>query len=269
MQSELTAIAEKAGDELQIHYVSLSSLADKFLEKNSKKHDLGTLSESVNRYSFRDPIAFDSTLNGGTGGIVEGNGRLEWAFHARDARLPVPRGIKVDGDEWFLPVIFGVNANDENEAIAYSVSHNLSALWGSDLTFLDQTRLFDEGLLKDQLVGLADLDMIPVGLDGDDLDLWLGMDGFEQQEEEDSVGDGSGDGAQKGSLQDRFIVPPFSVLDARQGYWQERKRQWLAIGIQSELGRGGGMTWGDSEEITSAGLNYYRDQKRMQHQEAL
>jgi len=29
MTSELTAIAEKAGDELQIHYVGLSSLADK------------------------------------------------------------------------------------------------------------------------------------------------------------------------------------------------------------------------------------------------
>lgn len=40
------------------------------------------------------------------------------------------------------------------------------------------------------------------------------------------------------SLRDRFLVPPFSVLDARQGYWQERKRQWLAIGLQSELGRG-------------------------------
>lgn len=40
------------------------------------------------------------------------------------------------------------------------------------------------------------------------------------------------------TLSDRFIVPPFSVLDARQGYWQERKRQWLALGIQSELGRG-------------------------------
>jgi len=41
------------------------------------------------------------------------------------------------------------------------------------------------------------------------------------------------------SLSERFIVPPFSVLDARQGYWQERKRAWLALGIQSELGRGG------------------------------
>ncbi len=40
-------------------------------------------------------------------------------------------------------------------------------------------------------------------------------------------------------LQERFGVPPFSVLDARQGYWQDRKRAWLAMGIQSELGRGG------------------------------
>ncbi len=41
------------------------------------------------------------------------------------------------------------------------------------------------------------------------------------------------------TLSDRFLVPPFSVLDTRQGYWQERKRQWLALGIKSELGRGG------------------------------
>jgi len=46
------------------------------------------------------------------------------------------------------------------------------------------------------------------------------------------------------SLAERFIVPPFSVLDARQGYWQDRKRAWIALGIQSELGRGGGI-WRD------------------------
>ena len=40
------------------------------------------------------------------------------------------------------------------------------------------------------------------------------------------------------TLADRFLVPPFSVLDARQGYWQARKRLWLSLGIQSELGRG-------------------------------
>lgn len=42
---------------------------------------------------------------------------------------------------------------------------------------------------------------------------------------------------QVGSLQERFIVPPFTVLDARQGYWQERKRAWVACGIDSAKGR--------------------------------
>jgi hypothetical protein len=51
------------------------------------------------------------------------------------------------------------------------------------------------------------------------------------------------------SLADRFGIPPFSVLDARQGAWQARKRAWIGLGIQSELGRGGGSgTWIASEE---------------------
>jgi DNA modification methylase len=39
------------------------------------------------------------------------------------------------------------------------------------------------------------------------------------------------------SLSDRFIVPPFSVLDARKKYWQDRKNEWLALGIDSAKGR--------------------------------
>lgn len=42
---------------------------------------------------------------------------------------------------------------------------------------------------------------------------------------------------EKGSLLDKFLVPPFSILDTRQGYWQERKRAWKALGIKSEWGR--------------------------------
>jgi len=30
-------------------------------------------------------------------------------------------------------------------------------------------------------------------------------------------------------LTDRFIVPPFSVLDARKGYWTKRKKWWLSM----------------------------------------
>lgn len=38
-------------------------------------------------------------------------------------------------------------------------------------------------------------------------------------------------------LAERFIAPPFSVLDARSGEWQDRKRAWLSLGIKSEIGR--------------------------------
>lgn len=31
------------------------------------------------------------------------------------------------------------------------------------------------------------------------------------------------------SLQERFVVPPFSILDTRQGYWQDRKRTWNTL----------------------------------------
>lgn len=62
---------------------------------------------------------------------------------------------------------------------------------------------------------------------------------------EPSAGISNGD-ARK-SLAERFIIPPFSVFDTRQGYWQTRKRQWLALGIKSELGRGGQMTYNDHE----------------------
>lgn len=43
----------------------------------------------------------------------------------------------------------------------------------------------------------------------------------------------------KSVLAQTFDYPPFSVLNAREGWWQERKRQWLSLGIKSEVGRGG------------------------------
>lgn len=36
------------------------------------------------------------------------------------------------------------------------------------------------------------------------------------------------------SLQEQFIIPPFSVLDSRQGYWQKRKQQWHKLGFDSQ-----------------------------------
>ncbi len=57
-----------------------------------------------------------------------------------------------------------------------------------------------------------------------------------------------------GPLARRFEFPPFSVLSARDGTWQERKRAWLALGIKSELGRGAGMAPQPSDTAGSNGF---------------
>jgi 16S rRNA G966 N2-methylase RsmD len=55
-------------------------------------------------------------------------------------------------------------------------------------------------------------------------------------------------------LRDKFLEPPFSVLDTRQGSWQNRKRRWKSLGMKSEIGR--------SDELTYTGaaskFDYYR-----------
>lgn len=38
-------------------------------------------------------------------------------------------------------------------------------------------------------------------------------------------------------LRDKYIEPPFSILDAKGGAWQQRKKNWLSLGIKSEEGR--------------------------------
>ena len=52
-------------------------------------------------------------------------------------------------------------------------------------------------------------------------------------------------------LFDRFIMPPYTVLDRKQGSWIRRKRQWLALGIKSELGRAEDLLFARPKEDSS------------------
>ena len=45
-------------------------------------------------------------------------------------------------------------------------------------------------------------------------------------------------------LRDKFIEPPFSVLDTKSGNWQRRKKEWKKVGMLSEVGRDKGLTYG-------------------------
>lgn len=46
-----------------------------------------------------------------------------------------------------------------------------------------------------------------------------------------------------GKLEDEFTMAPFSVWSARDGRWRDRKRAWMDLGIRSEVGRGGKLTY--------------------------
>jgi DNA modification methylase len=41
----------------------------------------------------------------------------------------------------------------------------------------------------------------------------------------------------KTELKNKFIIPPFSILDTASGDWQNRKNKWKELGIKSEVGR--------------------------------
>jgi hypothetical protein len=85
-----------------------------------------------------------------------------------------------------------------------------------------------------------DLPMVADMLRGIESAFDLTITGFDQPTIDSLLNPQTVDPAQaRATLMQRFGVPPFSVLDARQGYWQDRKRAWIGLGIQSELGRGG------------------------------
>lgn len=53
------------------------------------------------------------------------------------------------------------------------------------------------------------------------------------------------------SLLERFLIPPFTIFDARQGYWQQRKGEWITAGLRGELGRPGQITFSKSAQPPS------------------
>lgn len=60
---------------------------------------------------------------------------------------------------------------------------------------------------------------------------------------------------QNHSLAEIFGCPPFSIIDTRRGYWQDRKRAWREIGIKSEVGRGKSLLGAGLKQLADKYLN--------------
>ena len=219
----------------KIEQVSIDKLIP--YARNSRTHSdaqVAQIAASIKEFGFTNPVLID-----GDGGIIAGHGRIMAA-----------KSMKLDS----VPCI-RLDHLSEAQKKAYVIADNklaLNAGWDNELLVLELGELGDLGF---------DLDL--TGFTAAEIDALI-----TDEEGEMETGAQSGNG----SLAARFLIPPFTVLNAREGWWQDRKRAWLALGIKSELGRGdeapgggggggqmNGLTWGNSEAMRAGSLNLYRE----------
>lgn len=158
-----------SGDRLELRYVPLRTLMR--WDRNAKVHDLPTLAASIGRHGFRDPPAYDAALNGGDGGIVEGNGRSDALSLLRANGDAPPRGIVAGGDDWLVPVLFGLDAPSQAAAEAYAVDHNNTTMAG--LMPSEAARLWEPEGYAALLESLAADGALPVSVDDGALEALL------------------------------------------------------------------------------------------------
>lgn len=161
--------------------------------------EMAKLKAGITRFGFVDPVVVNSKNRT----VVGGHQRLRAAQELGMEAVPVA---------WVKLTLA------EEKALNLALN-KISGDW-------------DMEKLQDMLQGLsdADFDMDLTGFGSDEVEDILGL----------SDGDGGGDPRYAGSgtpMTDTYLVPPFSVLDGRQGYWRERKQAWLKLGIDSGQGR--------------------------------
>jgi hypothetical protein len=125
-------------------------------------------------------------------------------------------------------------------------------IFAEDLTDEEQK----EFIIKDNVgFGEWDWDMIANEWDAEQVEEWgLDVPDFENNIEENDNKDLEANAIER--LQDKFIVPPFSVLNAREGYWQERKSYWKELikdtGITRDTGNQTNTRYRSVEGFTAA-----------------
>jgi len=86
-----------------------------------------------------------------------------------------------------------------------------------------------EFIIKDNVgFGEWDWDDLSNNWDAEELEAW-GLDVPAEFTELPEVEENDKEVEAITKLQDKFIVPPFSVLNAREGYWQDRKSYWKTL----------------------------------------
>jgi ParB-like chromosome segregation protein Spo0J len=178
--------------------------------RNARTHSedqVAQIAASIAEFGFVNPI-----LIGSDDVIVAGHGRLLAARRLGLAEVPV---IVLDhlSEAQHRALVIADNKLAEN------------AGWDETMLRAELAALHDEDFDLD-LLGFAEAELGRL-LDAMDAEAPASAEASTEQTE-----------AKSSTLAEGFGIPPFSVLDARKGWWQDRKRAWIDLGIRSELGRG-------------------------------
>ena len=98
----------------------MSLAAWKSAPRNPKQHDLAGIQESFKRFGFVELPAINET----TGNGVAGHGRIEALEAMKAAGESPPARVRVEGGQWFFPVLRGVSFGSDAEAEAYLLASN-------------------------------------------------------------------------------------------------------------------------------------------------
>jgi DNA modification methylase len=185
----------------------MSKISDlKFDDKNFNKHSakgMGLLEKSLQQYGGGRSILIDKDNN-----IIAGNGIIEAAGNVGLEDLQI---VESDGTKIIAVKRTDIDLNSQigrEMALADNATAAEDLAWDNDtIDEVSQQFDFDPG----EWISGWNKDQHDFGFDED-----FGV---------------------AGSMQDKYGVPPFSILDTRQGNWQEKRQKWLDLGIESERGR--------------------------------
>ena len=196
--------------EYETRWVEVSELVGD--EKNPRTHDrrnIDAIKSSLNKHGQVQPLLIQKS----TGMVIAGNGRLQ--------------AIRELGINAALCAYIDVS---DKEARELSIKLNRTAeLAGWDNEVLS--------FHLDQLEGLSDdWSVDDFGFTGDEFKQ-LSLDESDLKKRRLTAKELRQIPDETISLNAQFGVPPFSLLDTRKGYWQNKKRAWFSTGLRTTSGR--------------------------------
>lgn len=174
-------------------------MAIKLDRRNYRKHD--DKNKNLIKKSLEECGAGRSIVVDAGDEIIAGNGVFE---QAQKLNIPV-KVVETDGSELVVVKRTDLKSDDERRK-RLAVMDNST----SDNSEFDLVMLSEDFALDDLAVMGIELEFPKAGKYKDGVN---------------------------GQLFSNFLIPPFSILSAQSGEWRSRKKEWLDLGIKSEVGR--------------------------------